>query len=440
MPRIRESQDNYQDGYNRGFKQGLEDKQAKKSGSSGSTEIQGNYSAPILGGSSFDPVEFARRKKLESQNSATQIQNPQSENFKEGMERYNLQMEGWEDQKGYEELREKISAIQNIFIKIHLSGMNIISPQTSDELKVYEAMNEAMDNIRSKYYVWQSQKLAYDAATKIIFEQIIKKESDRTIDINATKANMRTLLNTPGILNRTKITENLIVYKSVVEEINVISSITIVKDQDGNVYKTIPIGTQNWMAENLKTTKYCNGDLIRTNTDPESDLSSENTPKYQWAYDGTESNVATFGRLYTWYTVTDNRNICPLGWHVPSDNEWKTLERYLGINQTEIDKYDSSHSWRGTKEGDKLKEIGTTHWKSPNKGATDETGFTAVPGGQRTLSGNFLNIGAGSYWWSATQYDSTKACLRYLFYSTSNIHNANSSKKNGYSIRCIRDY
>ena len=102
-----------------------------------------------------------------------------------------------------------------------------------------------------------------------------------------------------------------------------------VKDIDGNAYRTITIGTQVWIVENLKTTKYCNGDLIGTTTPATLNIEDESTPKYQWAYDGNESNVATHGRLYTWYVATDSRNVCPVGWHVPSDAEWTTLTDYL---------------------------------------------------------------------------------------------------------------
>lgn len=102
-----------------------------------------------------------------------------------------------------------------------------------------------------------------------------------------------------------------------------------VKDIDGNAYRTITIGTQVWMAENLKTTRYRNGDLIETTTPATLDIEGERTPEYQWAYDGNESNVATYGRLYTWYVATDSRNVCPTGWHVPSDDEWIVLTDYL---------------------------------------------------------------------------------------------------------------
>src|SRR5262245_32163336 len=102
-----------------------------------------------------------------------------------------------------------------------------------------------------------------------------------------------------------------------------------VTDIDGNVYHTVNIGTQVWMLENLKTTKYRNGDLIETTTPATLDITSESTPKYQWAYNGEENNAATYGRLYTWYAATESRNVCPSGWHVPSDVEWTTLSNFL---------------------------------------------------------------------------------------------------------------
>jgi len=151
----------------------------------------------------------------------------------------------------------------------------------------------------------------------------------------------------------------------------------VVKDVDGNSYKTIKIGNQIWMAENLKTTHYANGDAIPDGTGA-GDISGETDPKYWFAYVDDLNNVTTYGRLYTWYTVIDSRNVCPDGWHVPTDTEWTTLTDYLGGTSVA---------------GGKLKETGTTHWTTPNTGATNETGFTALPGGYRSNNGAFLCIG-----------------------------------------------
>jgi uncharacterized protein (TIGR02145 family) len=184
-------------------------------------------------------------------------------------------------------------------------------------------------------------------------------------------------------------------------------------DHDGNTYKTVIIGTQIWMAENLKTTKYNNGELIGTTTPATTDISDEPTPKYQWAYDGNEGNVATYGRLYTWYAVNDSRNVCPTGWHVPSDPEWTTLTTYLGGESVA---------------GSKLKETGTTHWQSPNTGATNETGFTALPGSLRYQDGMFDFIGGYGYWWSSTEHDPPTAWERYIYYNFTSVLTIYSSR------------
>src|SRR5664280_2965928 len=121
-----------------------------------------------------------------------------------------------------------------------------------------------------------------------------------------------------------------------------------VRDGDGNLYNTITIGTQVWMAENLKATKYLNGEIIGTTT---ANILEESSPKYQWAYGNDENNVPTYGRLYTWYAVTDSRSVCPTGWHVPIDTEWNALTTYLGGESVAAGKQ---------------KETGTTHWTTPN--------------------------------------------------------------------------
>lgn len=199
-----------------------------------------------------------------------------------------------------------------------------------------------------------------------------------------------------------------------------------VTDIDGNVYNTVTIGTQVWMQENLKVTRYRNGDAIATTAPATLDLSlsSETSPKYQWAYDGNESNVATYGRLYTWYAVTDSRAVCPTGWHVPTDDEWTTLTGYLGGESVA---------------GGKMKEIGTSHWDSPNTGADNSSGWTALPGGYRTSSGSFFNIGNTGYWWSATENSASNAWFRYLQGTNGIAFRSNYFKEAGYSVRCVRD-
>lgn len=197
-----------------------------------------------------------------------------------------------------------------------------------------------------------------------------------------------------------------------------------VTDIDNNVYKTIKIGTQTWMAENLRTTKYLNGDLIGT-TSPASllDLYSQSIIKYQWAFDGNENYVNTFGRLYTWYTATDTRKICPVGWHLPTYDEWMLLINYYG---------------GGCLAGGSLKEVGTSHWESPNTAATNSSGFTALPGGFRFPEGKFYEINSIGRWLSSSEdnnHETWGLCLSWLVGELAFISGKNEAR----SIRCVKD-
>ena len=196
-------------------------------------------------------------------------------------------------------------------------------------------------------------------------------------------------------------------------------------DQDGNTYKTIKIGTQTWMAENLRTTKYRNGDPVGTTIPATKDIQNEETPKYQWPNHGDESAVVTYGRLYTWYAVHDIRNIAPKGWHVPSSSEWITLITYLGGDSVA---------------GVKMKETGENHWNTPNVGATNESGFTAIPTSIRSIEGPFLNVAPHCYWWCSDQYyTSSGAWVWYLINDDDIVHNGWTPFSAGYSVRCVKD-
>jgi uncharacterized protein (TIGR02145 family) len=195
-------------------------------------------------------------------------------------------------------------------------------------------------------------------------------------------------------------------------------------DQDDNVCKTIQIGTQVWMAENLKVTKYRNGELIGT-TDPATlSIANEMSPKYQWPCLNDESNVATYGRLYTWDAVNDSRNLAPEGWHVARYDEWITLRDMLGGESIA---------------GGKLKETGTTHWSSPNTGATNESGFTALPGGLRDPGGFFYTTNQPGNWWTSTESVSPKVWHAYTDGVAGYLLLLGSNKSVGYAVRCVRD-
>jgi uncharacterized protein (TIGR02145 family) len=206
-----------------------------------------------------------------------------------------------------------------------------------------------------------------------------------------------------------------------------------VTDIDGNVYKIVKIGNQWWMAENLKVTHYRNGEAIPNVTD---DTQWSNLITGAWCnYNNDDANTTTYGRLYNWYAVNDSRIIAPSGWHVPTDEEWKELEMYLGMSQSEAD----NTGWRGTDEGAKMKESGTTHWNSPNTGATNESGFTALPGGYRYYGGTFYSMCLYAGFWSSTGSGSDSAWYRYLNYSGSDVYRSSYDKQDGFSVRCIRD-
>jgi len=197
---------------------------------------------------------------------------------------------------------------------------------------------------------------------------------------------------------------------------------TIVTDYDGNKYNTVTIGTQAWLQQNLKVTKYNDGTTIPNITDSTKwiNLTSEAVCSYKNTTD--TSSISTYGRLYNWYAVNTGK-LCPSGWHVPSDSEWNILDGYLQNN-----------------EGGKLKEAGTMHWNTPNAGATNETKFTALPGGIRNRTGQFFAIGNDGYWWSSNSYDSSNGGYRGLSFFDSFITFSNGIYKvSGLSVRCLRN-
>ena len=206
-----------------------------------------------------------------------------------------------------------------------------------------------------------------------------------------------------------------------------------IQDVDGNVYKIVKIGDQWWMAENLKVVHYRNGDPIPKVS---GDLEWSSTLEGAYChYEPNSPDVNTYGLLYNWYAVNDIRGLAPEGWHVPTDQEWKVLESYLGMTQGEVD----DDGWRGTNEGGKLKENGSEHWEEPNEGATNESGFTALPAGFRN-EGWFLGLWGAAYFWTSTQYVGTYAWYRTLGWNFNKISRYKYGDWNdGMSIRCVKD-
>ncbi|HEY3371379.1 MAG TPA: fibrobacter succinogenes major paralogous domain-containing protein [Prolixibacteraceae bacterium] len=196
----------------------------------------------------------------------------------------------------------------------------------------------------------------------------------------------------------------------------------IVRDIEGNDYHTVTIGTQIWMVENLKTTKYRNGNPIKKIT-ADSEWASSTTGAF-CIYNNDTTKNGPYGELYNWYAVNDARGIAPEGWHVASDKEWTTLINYLGGEAVA---------------GDQLKEAGTTYWNNPNAGATNETGFTALPGGYRNIYMSYGYMGTSGNWWTSTESDQDSAFLRKMDNVNHNIQSDRYGKKGGLSVRCVKD-
>jgi uncharacterized protein (TIGR02145 family) len=208
---------------------------------------------------------------------------------------------------------------------------------------------------------------------------------------------------------------------------------TFTDPRDRNVYKIVTIGNQVWMAENLKYLPSVIEPTTRSKTIP-----------YYYVYGNINTGVteakktekySTYGVLYNWPAAMNGeassitnpsriQGVCPTGWHLPSDAEWTELTDYLGGN---------------TVAGGKLKETGTTHWLSPNEGATNEIGFTALPGGGLYNDGQFDNYGEVGLWWSSTEADVNSAYTRVMFDDLNLVTKAASYKELGASVRCIRD-
>jgi uncharacterized protein (TIGR02145 family) len=205
-----------------------------------------------------------------------------------------------------------------------------------------------------------------------------------------------------------------------------------VTDYDGHKYKTVKIGDQCWMAENLKSTHYADGSAITEG----------------WAYNNDEALAHTYGRLYIWAAVmhgaaSSNSNpsgvqgICPDGWHVPSDAEWQELEMTLGMTTAEA----NITGWRGSHgEGRKLKETDNAFlWPTGSAGGNNISGFSGLPGGGRYNSVSFDGVGIYGSWWTSTEFNSYAACYRYLEYIESGVLRYDDLKIYGFSVRCVRD-
>jgi uncharacterized protein (TIGR02145 family) len=195
------------------------------------------------------------------------------------------------------------------------------------------------------------------------------------------------------------------------------------KDGDNNFYPIVQIGIQTWMADNLKTTKYNDNSIIPLISNG-TDWFNLTTSGYCWYNNEEITYKDTYGALYNWYAINSGQ-LCPIGWHVPTDEEWTIL-----------------HAWSLTEQisANLLRENGIAHWKSPNTGATNETGFTALPGGGRDDDfGAFVFLTTACFYWSSTEYNSQNAWFRKLQYNINYVVSGNTTKKSGYSVRCLKN-
>ena len=188
-----------------------------------------------------------------------------------------------------------------------------------------------------------------------------------------------------------------------------------------NLILTITIGSQVWTSKNLDVSTYRNGDTIPQVQDQ--NAWAELTTGAWCYYDNDTTNGTKYGKLYNWYAVNDPRGLAPIGYHIPTDAEWTILTDYLSELVA----------------GSKMKSTGTQYWLGPNTEATNESGFSGLPGGLRNFNGAFARVGGGGYWWCSTETKGDGALVRVLGYGFGYVDRLNVSQKDGFSVRCLRD-
>jgi uncharacterized protein (TIGR02145 family) len=285
-------------------------------------------------------------------------------------------------------------------------------------------------NVRGKNYQFSGKLLSSGKSTGTIKIERINNNPeafDEKAEQSDRKGSLAMIDMAYTIGDRLKFTGTSTIYRTIKTDIPA-STKTITfnfypcTDGDNNSYQVVEIGSQVWMAENLKTTKYKDGTPVPLVTDAAA-WSILNAPGYCWYNNDEAANKNTYGALYHWLTGNTG-NLCPTGWHVPSTGEWTALTTYSGGE---------------TGSAGKLKETGTTHWSGPNTGATNEYGFTALPGGHRGIDGTFSNIGTYGYWDSSTEYNSSNRYGRVMINNSGDVTVVPYGKRQGLSVRCLKD-
>ena len=202
-----------------------------------------------------------------------------------------------------------------------------------------------------------------------------------------------------------------------------IAPVTTVSDYDGNLYDTVHIGTQVWLKQNLKTTHYKNGGAIAYPGNDNTLWGNSTSGAYAWYNNDETTYKNIYGALYNWYAVNTG-NLCPTGWHVPSDAEFLILTSYLGGDGIA---------------GGNLKETGLAHWSNPNNYATNSSGFTALPGGRRSASGTYGFINDAGFWWNSTEDYSVFSWGSVIYNNDGSAYKVSLAKPSGFSVRCLKD-
>jgi uncharacterized protein (TIGR02145 family) len=257
-----------------------------------------------------------------------------------------------------------------------------------------------------------------------LIQKVEEKEATKTSRSIVANVNMSY---TAG--DRLKFTGSSGNYKTIVTDVPAASktinfNFVLCRDGDYNIYPVVTIGTQVWMAENLKTTKYNDAATAIPNV-TDATWSGLSTAAY-CDYSNVPTYSTTYGRMYNWYAIatTNPKKVCPALWHVATNADWTTLSTFLGGVSAA---------------GGKLKETGTAHWTSPNTGATNETGFTAIGGGYRAQDGSYGLLGAYGFWWTSTEATPSSGYYRYMYNTSGSLGSVDNDKHAGFYVRCVKD-
>jgi uncharacterized protein (TIGR02145 family) len=255
------------------------------------------------------------------------------------------------------------------------------------------------------------------------------------VEIGNTTTNITTF-NDTGLTQNTSYTYRIYSYNSSGNSPNYSNEITLVTlnttalDLDGNIYPLVTICGKTWSRTNLNVSRYKNGEIIPQVTSYNEWLNSTNGA---WCYfENNSTNGLIYGKIYNWYAINDPRGLAPEGYHIPSETEWNELINCLDVNA-------NGGSTTPNIAGGKMKSTGTSLWTSPNTGATNESGFTGLPGGYRSNGGQFFDVGGRGYWWSSTQFNQQQAWTRHVNNVTAQVNKFLNYKNSGFYVRFVKN-